>query len=124
MGSIIKRLIGPLPSWADSSNLILRYELRDITPPRWGLRYLIQLGATTGMFLFVGYAVETAFFTREPTGYSLKPILRILYTPTLILQLIVVFASYRASTDLLTNSARRRPGDTLRVAKQRGALLI
>ncbi len=110
---MIRFFLGPLPEWAEETHPLLRYELRARGKRR---RALTWLGVLVGIALLVGIGFLTGTqFLLEPLSPNItESANRLLYAPALILQIIVILATYSLTSGAIGEAVRRQQWDSLR----------
>lgn len=117
---MIKRIMGELPTWAKLEHPLLRYELSRQKPHE--TRSSRRWRVTSEVLLFVllvlgGLIYATVFFT-QPAGDNLtRGFWRVLFFPTLILQVILSLSAIYLSVEAVNGERRRQTWDNLRVTE-------
>jgi hypothetical protein len=120
---MIKFFIGPLPEWAEETHPFLRYELRARGKRRPALFWLGVLLAVV-LLGVVGYVTATQFLSEPLSPNLTESANRLLYAPSIILQVIILLATYSLTTGVIGDAVRRQQWDTLRTTESGAALSL
>jgi hypothetical protein len=118
---MIRRILGPLPDWAQEDHPFLRYELRSRGTRRW-LRVLSVVGVL--LLLAGGVLIATQVFTQPLSPNLTESANRILYVPVLVLQILLLISSFTMTTGVVGEAMRRQQWDNLRATEGGAALTL
>lgn len=123
---MIRRILGDLPAWARPDHPLLRYELfRQKSRATRIMRLSIAAGQVFLLFALLtgGLMYATEMFT-QPAGINItQSIWRILYFPTLFVQVMLSVIVLAVATGSVSDERRRQTWDNLR-ATETGAEMI
>ena len=124
---MIRRIVGPLPTWAERKHPVLRYELNRRQPPpstrSIALRIIFAAVALAVLGL-LGYLWATNGLQDDPGINPADAIWRILLFPALFVQAITVIAAFSLGVEAISDERRRQTWDNLRATPQGAALAL
>lgn len=121
---MLRRLIGPLPEWAQTDHPLLRYALQPYRPDmsrgaRVG-RVLLAV-VVLSVLIVCGYFVATDGLQQAQPGINIAESLwRIAYWPAFIVQIVIMVLAFSLGLGVVDAERRRQTWDKLR-ATERGA---
>lgn len=120
---MIRFLVGPLPDWAEETHPILRYELRARGVRR---RILFWIGVLLAIMLLgaIGFLTGTQFLLEPLSPNLTETTNRLLYAPALILQIIIILATYSLTIGAIGEAMRRQQWDSLRATASGAELTL
>jgi hypothetical protein len=123
---MIRRIIGPLPTWATREHPVLNYHLRGQARRTRPQRYLLGLLVLVmlAFLLAGGYAYATNLFANPPGQNLTESANRIFFFPLVILQLLVGVTSLSMTVGAVGEEQRRVTWDNLRATPSGAALTI
>jgi hypothetical protein len=116
MTSLRQRFARQLPDWARRAHPALRYELGSPAQRPARSRYLRALAVVLGLLALglAGYAIATGLFTRDAGANPLEALQNTLYWPTVVLQLLLIAASFSLTIGKVSHETRRQNWDNFR----------
>ena len=124
---MIRRIIGPLPTWAERKHPVLRYELNRQQPTVsvQGIALRIVGGVMSlAVLALLGYLWATNGLQDDPGINPADAIWRILLFPTLFVQTLTVIAAFSLGVEAISDERRRQTWDNLRATPQGATLAL
>ncbi len=121
---MIQRITGPLPDWAERTNPLLSYQLRQSERISSGGRVLRGLGIALGLLVLAvgGYAEATSLFTRPPGQNLTESVVQVLFYPMVIVQVVISISALGLTIGTISEERSHMTWDNLRATPKGAAL--
>lgn len=122
---MIRRIIGPLPDWAERTNPVLNYYLRTRADSRRArLWRAFGVVLVIGALLAAGYAYATNLFTDPPGQNLTESANEILFFPLVVLQVFMGVVALGYTVGAVGEEQRRVTWDNLRATPSGAGLTL
>lgn len=124
---MIRRLIGPLPHWAEASHPLLRYELnrrQAAASTRVRIARIVSVVLLLALLGIGGYLWATDGLQSAPGINPADAVWRVLLFPTLIVQSVLLGIAFSLGISAVNDERRRQTWDTLRATYKGAGLAL
>lgn len=124
--TLLRKLFPALPVWTSAEHPLMRYQMGAPIPLSRRSRYLRALGVIIAVAALVGLGVlsATSLGTRDAGSYSVETINNILYTPLVLLQILLSVAALLVTVGTISREQQLQHWDNLRATPAGAELLL
>jgi hypothetical protein len=123
---VLRKLFPALPHWTRPEHPVMRYQMGVRAPLSRRGKYLRALGVVAAVAALIGLGVlsATSLGTRDAGSYTVETINNILYTPLVLLQILLSVAALLVTVGTISREQQLQHWDNLRATPAGTELLL